>query len=54
MNHLVRLIATTLGQSLRGSTHSARGSFNGDSRPYGLSGRLVSSPWEGLYLEERD
>ena len=23
-----------------------------DARPYGLSGRLISAPWWGLYIEE--
>ncbi|MEX5257979.1 hypothetical protein [Kocuria arenosa] len=53
MRSMHRLISTAFGPRAHSSAPSRATTTRttADSRPYGTAGRLVSSPWEGLYLE---
>lgn len=53
MNHVIRIIASTLGQS-RGATGRTGADQSSQARRHAGSGRFFSTPWEGLYFEETD
>lgn len=56
MRNVHRILSTAFSSPARSSAPglAVTAHAGADSRPYGTSGRLVSAPWEGLYLELDD
>ena len=52
MNHVIRIIAATLGSHRPFVERSSAGSGHSEIRPHGGANGLACAPWEGLYLEE--
>lgn len=56
MHTMHRILATALAPRKHSSVPAGAATTHPavDCRPYGTSGHLTSSPWEGLYLELND
>ncbi len=57
MRNVHRLLSTAFGPRIHSGINDcavAATPTTVDSRPYGSSGKLISTPWEGLYLELDD